>query len=66
MPCLLECLNVNLIRLPDELIDYTILHELVHTRVKDHSKRFWNELDKFIEKAKHLNKKLSNYKILLL
>ena len=59
-------LNVNLIRLPDELIDYIILHELVHTRVKDHSKQFWNELDKFVEKAKHLNKKLNNYKILLL
>ena len=27
-------LNVNLVRLPDELMDYTILHELVHTRIK--------------------------------
>lgn len=31
--------------MPDELIDYIILHELVHTRVKDHSKLFWNELE---------------------
>ena len=59
-------LNVNLVRLPDELIDYTILHELVHTRVKDHSKQFWDELDKFVGNAKNLDKKLNNYKILLL
>ena len=57
LPCILERHNVNLIRLPDELIDYISLYELVHIRVKDHSKRFWNELDKFFEKAKHLNKK---------
>jgi predicted metal-dependent hydrolase len=34
-------LNVNLVRLPGELADYVIIHELVHTRIKNHSKRFW-------------------------
>ncbi len=38
-------LNVNLMRLPAELRDYVILHELVHTRIKNHSKKFWRELD---------------------
>ncbi|UCE53198.1 MAG: DUF45 domain-containing protein [Desulfobacterales bacterium] len=59
-------LNVNLLLLPDELIDYTILHELVHTRIKDHSKRFWDELNKYVSCAKELDHKLKNHKFLFL
>jgi len=64
-------LNINLARLPDELRDYVILHELVHTRFKNHSKKFWAELDKFVggssgdslRSAKELSKKLKNYRL---
>jgi hypothetical protein len=59
-------LNVNLARLPEDLIDYTILHELVHTRVKDHSKRFWDELEKFVKNAKEQDRKLNRYRVLLI
>jgi predicted metal-dependent hydrolase len=38
-------LNSWLVMLPEHLSDYVILHELVHTRVPDHGKRFWEELD---------------------
>jgi hypothetical protein len=55
-------LNVNLVLLPDELIDYAILHELVHTRVKKHSKRFWDELDKLVGNAKKLDQKLKKHR----
>jgi predicted metal-dependent hydrolase len=41
-------LNVNLARLPAELTDYVILHELVHTRIKNHSSKFWTELDAYV------------------
>ena len=52
-------LNINLVRLPDELRDYVILHELVHTRFKNHSKKFWAELDKVMGRsAKEFSKKL--------
>ncbi len=37
-------LNMKLILLPEELREYIILHELVHLKVKNHSKEFWNEL----------------------
>ena len=57
-------LNINLVRLPDDLRDYVLLHELVHTRIKNHSKAFWAELDKFVGgNAKVLAKKVKNYKL---
>jgi len=59
-------LNVNLVRLPDELIDYTILHELVHTRVKNHSRRFWDQMDLLLGDAKKVDKKLRAYEFLLI
>jgi len=37
---------MKLINLPDELIDYVILHELAHTGHKNHSNEFWVELRK--------------------
>jgi predicted metal-dependent hydrolase len=59
-------LNVNLVRLPPELIDYTIIHELVHTRVKNHSRRFWDQMDALLGDAKKIDKKLSAYEVLLI
>lgn len=34
-------LNRNLILTPEYVIDYVILHELMHVRVLNHSQRFW-------------------------
>jgi len=57
-------LNINLVRLPDQLRNYVILHELVHTRIKNHSKKFWSELDKAVgSSAKELAKKLRKYRL---
>lgn len=58
-------LNVNLVLLPSDLSDYIILHELVHTRVKNHSPAFWRELAKYIENPKALDHKLDRYRALL-
>jgi predicted metal-dependent hydrolase len=56
-------LNIHLMRLPDQLIDYVILHELVHTKVKNHSKIFWDLLEKIYPGAKSFNKELRNYQV---
>ena len=55
-------LSLQLMRLPDYLIDYVILHELAHTKVKNHSTQFWFFLDALTEnKAKKLDKELKSY-----
>ena len=59
-------LNVKLVLLPDELVDYVILHELVHTRIHDHSKRFWGELGKYVGNGKLMAKRLRKYGLGLL
>ena len=56
-------LNMKLTQLPKVLMDYVILHELVHTRIKNHSKDFWTELDKIVGKAKQLDRELKKWSI---
>ena len=57
-------LNMNLARLPEELRDYVILHELVHTRIKNHSKKFWAELDIYVSgRAKEFSRMLKGYRL---
>lgn len=58
-------LNINLVLLPSELMDYTILHELVHTRIKNHGPDFWEILSRCIPDAKTLDRKLDRYAALL-
>ena len=56
-------LNINLVRLPQELQDYVILHELVHTKIKNHSKKFWNELDKYTGQSKRTARELRKHNL---
>lgn len=56
-------LNIKLARLPGELIDYVILHELLHTRIKNHGQSFWQALDKIVGNSKAFRKKLNQYSI---
>ena len=53
-------LNLWMMFLPNNLIKYIILHELVHTKIKNHSKEFWIELGKICEKPRLFNKRLNS------
>lgn len=56
-------INVDAIKLPFSLIDYLIVHELVHTKIKSHSKEFWAELSKHIPDWKELDAKMYGMKL---
>ena len=59
-------LNIKLINLPRELLDYVIIHELVHTKVKNHGQQFWAEMLKYYTNPKKIDKKLKNYNLRLM
>jgi predicted metal-dependent hydrolase len=56
-------LSIHLMRLPDHLIDYVILHELVHTVHHNHGAGFWNLLNDVSGGAKILDKELRKYRL---
>ena len=53
-------LNINLMLLDSEYIDYVLLHELVHTVEKNHKESFWALLYKIMPEAQILKRKLKN------
>jgi hypothetical protein len=49
-------------KLPDKLIEYILLHELVHTKIKNHGLGFWQKLDELTDfKARELSKQVRKY-----
>lgn len=56
-------LSLHLMRISNELIDYVILHELVHTKVKNHSSEFWETLEIYCANSKILDKELKKYSL---
>ncbi len=54
-------LNIKLVRLPERLTDYVILHELVHTRIKSHNKKYYAALERIVNDRKLLDQELKKY-----
>ena len=42
----------------EEIQDYLILHELMHTKIRNHGNDYWQALDKIIGGSRKLDKKL--------
>jgi len=57
-------LNFRLVCLDTNLIDYVIIHELMHLIEFNHSKRFWSLIEKIIPNYKILKNKLKEYSFL--
>lgn len=54
-------LNIGLMKLPEKLRDYVILHELAHLNHMDHSKAFWAEVYEHDKNYKNHDKKLKMF-----
>ena len=57
-------LNLNLMRLPQELQDYVMLHELCHLRYLNHGPEFHALLESLCPNHKSLRKQLKEYKLI--
>lgn len=55
--------NYQLYYLPDELLDYVVIHELAHRRYMDHSKEFWAEVEKYCPGYRERRQQLKKYKL---
>lgn len=53
-------LNINLMNYDFDIIDYVLIHELCHTKIKNHSREFWLEVQKYCPDYKILRKKLKS------
>lgn len=55
-------LNLFLVQLPDNLIDYVLIHELVHTRYMDHGSDFWATFEAVLPGARKLRTEIRKHK----
>jgi predicted metal-dependent hydrolase len=58
-------LNIFLMQLPWHLIDYVLVHELVHTKVMQHGTPFWREFERHVPRAKRLRKEIADHQPVL-
>lgn len=48
------CFSYRLMLMPDDFIDYVVVHELAHIKIKNHSKLFYQEVEKYIPNYKFI------------
>jgi hypothetical protein len=56
-------LNLKLVSLPARLRDYVIIHELIHTKIKNHGFEFWNELERYLPEGRRMDRELKKYNL---
>ena len=50
--------NINLVHLPTKYIKYVAIHEVCHLKHKNHSKNFWNEVERLMPSYKTIRKEM--------
>ena len=55
--------NYRLYYMPEELMDYVIIHELCHRKYMNHSKEFWDEVSRYCPDYAAKRQKLKDYSI---
>lgn len=55
--------NYQLYYLPDELLDYVVIHELAHRNHMNHSREFWAEVEKYCPDYREYRQRLKEYKL---
>lgn len=53
--------NTMMLKLPEDVIQYIIIHELAHIRHKHHQKSFWQLVEAYLPQYKMQVKELKNY-----
>ena len=53
--------NTMIMKLPQDVIQYIIVHELAHIRHKHHQKSFWEEVEAYLPEYKTQVQELKNY-----
>ena len=66
------CTGENVIRFsfrllfaPKDVVEYVVIHELAHVRQKNHSARFWSEVQKYVPDYKERRAWLKKYAALM-
>lgn len=55
--------NNRLLFVPEELLDYVVVHELAHRKEMNHSRAFWNVVGTYLPDYKERRAKLREYHI---
>ena len=56
--------NYQIYYLPDELLDYVVVHELAHRRHMNHSDEFWREVEKYFPMYRQCRKRLKEIRLI--
>lgn len=55
-------LSIFLVQLPSNLMDYVLIHELLHTKYQHHGPDFWNAFEQILPDAKKMRREIHKFR----